>query len=98
MEINSNEESELIDKNSDKLRTHGYHFWLGLTKRDSTWNWENDGDAEFTRWSSGEPNDSCNYPPCNCAYIYCYTMEWFDESCDTCLRHVFCESNPLNLS
>ena len=46
----------------------------------------NEGDAEYTHWESGEPNDHCSHvPPCNCAYFYSSSMEWRDECCETSL-------------
>ena len=100
MEVTTNEEQELIDKNKDKLGIiNGHAYWLGLTKEDSTWKWENEGDAEYTHWHSGEPDGSCpNGPPCNCAHIYYTSMEWYDACCDTFTELVLCESNSLNSS
>ena len=76
---------------------NGY-YWLGLTKEDSTWRWETEGDAEYTHWKSGEPDGSCNNLPCNCAGINPSSMDWHDSSCDTWANHVLCESNPLNVT
>ena len=99
MEVATNEETELIDKNKDKLGIINNYYWLGLTKEDSTWKWENEGDSDYTHWYSGEPDGSCNDgPPCNCAEIYSTSMEWADACCDTDINYVLCESNPLNSS
>ena len=41
----------------------------------------NEGDAEYTHWESGEPNDDClDGPPCICAAMR-YSMGWTDDCC-----------------
>ena len=95
VEITTNEELELIHKNNEILGIKNV-YWLGLTKTGSTWSWEIEGDAQFTNWGSGEPDDYCaNGPPCFCAGIVRKSMRWFACSCVTTTRYVLCESNPI---
>lgn len=63
--------------------------WLGLNDRatEGLWRWM-DGSSSYTRWATGEPNNSGNE---DCAASYSASGRWDDLPC-TLTRPFICES------
>ena len=71
--INSQDEQQFVQKWFSRFTP-----WLGMTDEaaEGTWLWTNGDPADFTRWASGEPNNS----PSNADYAFLAADgSWYDQ-------------------
>ena len=80
-------------------RFHFYYlwwYWIGLTKQEGNWIWDNHEPLTYTNWGPGEPNGCCgDNPICVFSETYDTVEQWNDWTCDDYGPSALCEIESM---
>ena len=71
---------------------HNCWYWIGLSKQNDDWVWDNHEPLTYTNWGPGEPDGCCGTDPiCVFNNVWMTLNQWNDFSCGDPNTVTLCE-------
>ncbi|XP_048882081.1 C-type lectin domain family 4 member E isoform X1 [Brienomyrus brachyistius] len=100
--LRSHEQHEALEQEVRRLRQLDYHFWIGLSDRETEgdWKWVDNSTVNFTYWNveNSQPDNhlSGGIHGEDCAVLNSIHKYWADVPCDFLYKHI-CEMNAVKM-